>query len=286
MFVTLAIIVAAASSILLFYQFVKALPVGKAIRNRVLTTGIFLFAFMGLILSGSLLLRKSIDEAIEPMPAPPPPALAPTPTPSTPTFDFPPPPASASADINIRPFMLTRREKPLLGDLASHLSSALYEGGYTELSWYAVPNGFALVTRLEQFNKDGTPTYGAYRWLDDAIAPAEIDSIWDYLFALFEAKPGHYRVFVFIVTNASYPQSDTLPPTNEEVKAWLGEGVQNGLPPDIAGREVTPDYTCKAFVYEFVRPQEESTRPALIKSALTGAEHLQKSKIWEALRRP
>ena len=78
-----------------------------------------------------------------------------------------------------------------LGDVDSILSNVLHGNGYVEQSYYAVPDGFALVTKLDQINTDGTSKALSDRW---SIAPANVSlsyfSLRSYLPALFTAAPG------------------------------------------------------------------------------------------------
>ena len=86
-----------------------------------------------------------------------------------------------------------------LGDVDSILSNVLHGNGYVEQSYYAVPDGFALVTKLDQINTDGTSKALPDRW---SIAPANVSlsyfSLRSYLPALFTAAPGDYRLIVLL----------------------------------------------------------------------------------------
>ena len=73
-----------------------------------------------------------------------------------PEFPWPPPPPSATAEIRCEQLRLKTRLTSF-GDVDRRLSEALDANGYCERRYYAVPDGFALVTRIEQINDDGTP---------------------------------------------------------------------------------------------------------------------------------
>ena len=49
--------------------------------------------------------------------------------------------------------------------IASKLEAVLQQAGYSELSYYAVPEGFAILTRLEKINTDGSSLPEEERWL-------------------------------------------------------------------------------------------------------------------------
>ena len=163
------------------------------------------------------------------------------------------------------------------GDVNSVLKTGLLQAGYTERSYYSVPNGFALVTRLERIERNGTPS--SNRW---AIGPSKLErfSLEAYLRALFTANPGHYRVIVFVVTDAPVTQSDqTL--TRDEALKWLRSGAQS-LPDEIAALPWNTQVTCTALIYEFIHEQQKDPRIQL-PSEFDGMTHLTSAKLWTAL---
>jgi hypothetical protein len=199
--------------------------------------------------------------------------------PDIPTF-WPLPQASATARIESQIF--NRAGVAVnLEEVSLRLEGAFNHAGYSDKSWYAIPNGFALVSRIEQFSEDGTPVYGRYRWIADKVAPYEIPGWTAYIRALFRAKQGHYRVIAFAVTDKPFTQSGEQI-SQDQASAWQSEGVQNGLPSAIGRMRFTRNHTCTGLVYEFERAT--SDHPATFRrSSITGEEHLQKSKIWSGL---
>lgn len=112
-----------------------------------------------------------------------------------PSFPWPPP--AASADEVIPRATLEQGAIPKsLGDVEARLASALRANGYVERSYYAVPDGFALVTRLEQIGSDGTSKPPPGRWSLSSRSASDF-TLSDYVRALFTADPGYYRVIVF-----------------------------------------------------------------------------------------
>jgi hypothetical protein len=169
-----------------------------------------------------------------------------------------------------------------LRDVDGRITDALEQNGYYESSYYAVPAGFALVTKMEQINSDGTPKQGLQRWI---IAPPTLVkfSLTAYLAALFRATPGYYRVIVFIVTPYAFAQS-IVEVTPEEANEWLSGGL-NRLPASIGSLDfLREDYACTALIYEFERASEAEEprirRPGLI----PGHTHLVKAGIWEVFQ--
>ena len=196
-----------------------------------------------------------------------------------PQFPWPPPRASAT-EVIPRTLLAPGAGATYLRDVDRRLSAALDRKGYTEKSYFAVPDGFALVTRIEQIGEDGTPKNDPDRW---SLKPPRLQrfSLASYLEALFRARPGHYRVIVFIVTPHPFSQAKVAV-TPEQASEWLGEGL-NQLPEPIGALDFSrPGFACTALVYEFDRPTESDEPKVRVPGALTGRAHLQKSGLWEA----
>jgi hypothetical protein len=195
-----------------------------------------------------------------------------------PQFPFPPPMASAFDTIP-RELLVAGKDEPKLKDVDAALSSAFAKCGYGEKSFYAVPDGFAMASRLEQINADGS--FGANRWSLDT-APIRSFSIESYLGALFRARAGHFRVVVFVITNHPFEQTDAKV-TSDQAKSWVKKGL-NQLPKKIGDRDYSDDYTCTAEIYEFETlggGEAKFVEP----SEITGRTHLEKSGILAALDR-
>jgi hypothetical protein len=170
-----------------------------------------------------------------------------------------------------------------LRDVSARLDRALHNAGFQETSWFAVPEGFALVSRFEQFRgNNASPVVGPARWAVTAKPPSEGPS--DYTRALFTANPGFYRVFVFIVTKYAFNQSDQQI-TFKEGTDWLNRGA-DALPNDIGEIEfsVRDGYKCTALVYEYQKLA--GSAPTLVgQSVHQGQKHLEGSGIWRHLAR-
>lgn len=211
---------------------------------------------------------------VEPLPPPPPP-------PPIPQFPWPPPKASAFLDIP-RNTLAKVSGRTLLKDVSDRLNTTLSQAGYREKSWYAIPSGFALVTRLEQFQRDGVPLPGEGRW-SVKIIPKRPGNLAEYIAALFGANPGFYRVIVFTVTNVPTIQLDKSP-DRDEALSWLQKGA-NAIPMTIGNREFSVDYLCTAYIYEFEQRSADDEALLNIPSNLSADTHLEKSGIWGYLRK-
>jgi outer membrane murein-binding lipoprotein Lpp len=194
-------------------------------------------------------------------------------------FPWPPPRASATTAIPQR-FVLQQEGATILSHVSERLQTALNEAGYSELSWYAVPGGFALTTRIEQFKPDGRPASGQARWSVSDV-PA-MQGLSDYMRALFTANPGHYRVIVFIVSDRPLSQSDARV-SEADATAWLHRGM-TALPKQIGDGPFSAAHNCTALIYHFKRIINQP--PTYVDSSpLLGRQHLQQSGVWRELTR-
>lgn len=198
--------------------------------------------------------------------------------------EFPWPPPAASAQYVIPKGILPRPDEDLhyLGDVDSRLTDAINACGYSERYYYAVPEGFALVTRLEQINEDGTSKAPPERWAPD-LEPLHTFSLKAYLKALFMANPGLFRVFVFVVTPLPFGHSGAGI-SKDEIDEWTKCGL-NTLPPEIGHRPFTADCRCTVLVYEFEQSEPGAEATQNLPSSMDGRTHLYKALVWQELTR-
>jgi hypothetical protein len=196
-----------------------------------------------------------------------------------PEFPWPPPRASAETII---PQKFLRKSTDFvvhLGDVDHILVGALDINGYYDKSYYAVPDGFALVTRIEQINPDGTPKTPPARW-ELAMGPLRRFSLVGYLKVLLTASPGYHRIIVFIVTSHPFSQTDATV-SEEQAINWLEGGFER-LPSAVSELEFTEEYGCTSLVYEF-RTASGIVPTLSLPSHLPGRIHLERANIWPAL---
>jgi hypothetical protein len=187
-----------------------------------------------------------------------------------PMFTWPPPEYSASAVLNKSYFSQSKT----LFDVDDILTAALSELGYDDRSYFEIPNGFALVTRIEQINEDGTPFALPARW---SVTIKAYDSLnWgSYLKTLIFPPSGFFRIIVFAVTNKPFTSSHQKP-TKAGAEGWLKVGFTE-LPASIGDKSFGPSYRCTALIYEFKKI--EANEAEQITGSLTGIEHLKKSGL-------
>lgn len=207
------------------------------------------------------------------------PTTEPSSTPGSvlPGFPWPPPEPSTRAIV---PFDQLN-QFATFKDVDWIISTALTRSGYDEKSYFAVPYGFAIVTRLEQINIIGEPDY-SNRWASE-LSPIQLYdfSLSNYLEALFLAPQGYYRVFVFIITSDIIIQSGT-PVSQSDVQGWITEGA-NKLPVWMETLRFTEDHDCTVYVYEFIQSGIGSEPYQNIPSFNSGQQHLEETGIWQTL---
>jgi len=198
-----------------------------------------------------------------------------------PEFPWPPPQASA---LYVLPRNLIVAEgglnRLILKHVDSRLTKALAKCGYHEKRYYAVPDGFALVTRLEQIDERGRPKEP--RWSTEIGRPFHTFSLSTYLKALLLAPEGHYRVLVFVVTTCPFATLGKRP-TEQETKEWLSGGL-NVLPSFLSNRAFTKQHRATMLIYEFEKRGHEGELDFLVPGKFQGDVHLMGSGISAALR--
>lgn len=200
-----------------------------------------------------------------------------------PAFLWPPPEASASMKIPSQFLIDSNAPATTLAQVAQRLESAFAQTGYVERSYYSVPGGFALVSRLEQFNPDGSSKTPPERWAAE-ITPPKVFSLSSYMKALFLPQEGHFRIIIFLVTSAPFAQQPENVVTQEEAQEWLSGGTQM-LPPSLGNSTYSDRHYCVALVYEFEQSSRNHTPEFRRLSRLPGFEHLKKSRLWETLEK-
>jgi hypothetical protein len=195
-----------------------------------------------------------------------------------PRFPWPPPSSSAMVMLDT---LVDFKTQAKIGDVAQKIERAFTGAGYIEKKYYAVPNGFALVSRLEQIYPDGTPREESVRWVKDYRTPRIFD-LKSYLKVLFSTNPGYFRIIVFLVTPVPFGQQGTV--SREQGLEWFRTGA-NVLPNAIADLPNTSDFHCTALIYEWEQKTVNHEPTFLDPSPVRGDIHLVKSKLWENLTR-
>ncbi len=186
-------------------------------------------------------------------------------------FPFPPPPCCSPIELPHSNFGSAQK----LGDIAVKLLSALNKQGYVYRTFLSVPNGFALVTQMEQYNADYSHRFDENRWTNAPVGESFIGYL-DYFKRLLMPSKAYFRTFVFIVTTNAFNQQGKNV-TKNEASAWYGRGI-NRLPRTVANMPYTEGVTVTALVYEFEVP-ESNRKPNQKCPSVNTQLHLEKSGI-------
>jgi hypothetical protein len=205
------------------------------------------------------------------------------PTAEIPAFPWPPPDPSATSTLSLGTLGRRAGEGITLGDVNQRIIEALDAGGYDDRGYYSIPGGFALVTRMEQIQPDGSPKPPPARWVTEIGPMGGSFNLGDYLKALFGAPKGYYRLFVFFVTSQPVSPSGTGVPKGSAV-TWQSSGASS-LPSSIAKQEYTPDFTSTVYIYQFEQTGIGEDAEQNVPSTNTGKQHLQNAKLWDILEK-
>lgn len=197
---------------------------------------------------------------------------------SFPVFALPPPKWSADADLSDY-----FHGCKTLYDAERIIRKAMDATGYYSRRYFQTPQGFAVVSRLEQFNEDGSCKPEMDRWKTKPVR-GESFSLANYIYSLFVPQPGHFRTIVFVVTPQLFNADATHTVTREEASKWLDEG-RNRLPEAIGKQPFQKDKTVvSALIYEFIAHESDNKLTFKATSPLQGMTHLSKSKLLEYFR--
>lgn len=197
-----------------------------------------------------------------------------------PEFPWPPPPYSTRLKLD-RALLVAGQPAPTNGSVAQRMEQALSANGYTQVSYYAVPEGFAMVTQIERIESNAASA-AVQRWSTQidpvSLIPFNLDA---YLKALLGKNGDSFRVIVFAFTPTPFTTSGQPAPPGEAM-AWVEKGA-TALPVALAAKPYGGDTVCTALVYEF---RISSLGAALQRpSAFDGAQHLRAAGILSTLER-
>jgi hypothetical protein len=181
-----------------------------------------------------------------------------------PFFPWPPPQPYVRGVIPRDVF--TKEGIQTFGGVSVKISTELRKKGYSEFHYYSVPDGFAMVTRLERVDSSGHPVAASQRWqdFDNANFALTEFSLTKYMIALLEQREGFFRLFVFIISPHELIPAPNLLVTPEMAREWQ-QGGSATLPDNIANRLFSPEYKVYVLVYEFKKV--EGQPPQLIRDS-------------------
>ena len=195
-----------------------------------------------------------------------------------PVFPWPPPIPTVS--LSLPSGLVAVPNHDSLGAVFDRLRSAL---SHVDVGWwstYAIDTtGFAIVTRMEAIEADGTPKPGSERWsAPTRYTRRQMRSIADYLSELFLARVGHYRVIAFAVTDRPLWSSPV------RLTAAAAESLRFGgtdmLPEWLRRLPLRTDGRCIALIYEFEKPNQQDSARFVESGTLLPVDHLVRAGLW------
>lgn len=187
-------------------------------------------------------------------------------------FPFPPPPCYQQTELADWNFSGCST----LGQVAQRIGQALNSRQYS-YRYLSAPDGFAIVTQLEQYRDDGSVLLGdPNRWKE--VPPQESFALTiSYLQSLFFPRKAHLRTMVFLVTRQNFSSAGQRI-DKETAKDWFNQAV-NRLPRSIANAPFTPDHAVDVLVYEFEVPEANNHAAQQCPCHLRAEDHLARSGI-------
>jgi hypothetical protein len=160
------------------------------------------------------------------------------------------------------------------GILTRHLNAI----GHVERRYFAVPEGFALLTRLEQIDRAGMPLPESQRWEVNPIVEMNLGR---FLESIFISTKGYFRFVAFIVADTSFGSGEPISRPGMQVLFARGYG---DLPDDLGQRLVRDTTNCTVLIYEFVVTDVERETRVSDPSAIGARAHLLGLNLAEQLQ--
>jgi len=187
-------------------------------------------------------------------------------------FPFPPPECHTAYEMPGRVFKNCEN----LGDVEQKISDALDTENYP-YRFLSVPNGFAVVTQMEQYNEDGSIIKDSgTRWVHYPKQEAFSWSI-NYFNSLIFPRKGYLRIFVYIITSEVYSSTKEVV-SKDQAASWHKRGV-NKLPSQVANIPLSEDYTINLLLYEFEVPESNHVAEQNCPCKFPAKEHLKHSGL-------
>ncbi len=197
---------------------------------------------------------------------------------------FPWPPLNPTSKDKIpREFLVSEGEQVTLRTVAGRLEAALASVGHSDHSYHdTVPNGFALVSQLEQIDDRGRYKEGLERF-EVSFKPLTLAqfSFQAYVARLFRTEISRYRVIAFVVTDQNFGFRQARA-TQGQAGAWKHGGTVQ-VAGEVAGTMFTANHLCHALVYEFEKRAPGQQKASLDTSPLAAQLHLDNLGIMVAL---
>jgi hypothetical protein len=195
-----------------------------------------------------------------------------------PELPWPIPKATSYCEINYNSLCLQNSIPKLkLNDINYVIKTALESAGFSELHYYEIPGGFALLTRIERFDHEsGDSAPDNYRWTKEYLSPKL--NILEIIKALSFERSGYFRVILFTITSETVQQSNKMFLDYNDFSDFIGDGVPT-LPTEIGNRNFSTNIKCIAWIYEFEKRKGDANAVFRLESTFSALVHLCNAKI-------
>ena len=208
-------------------------------------------------------------------------------SPDLPFFPWPVPQPSARLSLSratVEELLGEDPEALNLREASEKMGRLANRAGYSEKRFFRFGrDGFAMMTRIERFNRDGKPFPPPRRFTGPSSR--ESFTLTEFLTALFIAPVGFYRVIVMVVTpNPGYPISQQ--PLEAKVADIMMDHAPARLHGELTETSFSADHGIDVLVYEFRRTEQKE--PEMLPAPLLPVEtHLTSTQLLtiEQLRR-
>ena len=175
--------------------------------------------------------------------------------------------------------MTAGRPVPRLADISARLDRSMDAASYRDRRYYLIPNGFAVMSQLEQFDINGR--YNGNR----RFAPPEAQDFdpLESVRNIFFAPVGYYRYIVFLVTDQPVIVSNHSMDRPEAISRF-DQGAA-AAPNCLDQIEFGDRYRVTALVYEYRKVGDDRSAPVPFNSPVGIERHLTASGLLAALSR-
>jgi hypothetical protein len=192
-------------------------------------------------------------------------------------FEWPPPRYTTFHRV---PDRVLLRESSKLGRVFELIGIRLSRAGLEGSTFGVGEDGFAVVTSIRCIDEQGRNTrVQGPACLDPNKGLRQGFSFGDYLNALFGASPGHYRMFVVVVTPRPLAPKRDTESWGRAVDSWTYGHTH--LPGAIANRDAPDGTAVLILVYEFERASVSDRSARLVlSSSISAREHIVHSGLF------
>jgi hypothetical protein len=190
-----------------------------------------------------------------------------------PAFPWQPPRPSARLELTV----FNGQQYTTLGRIADGLAGAAEKAGLTDVTYFSVPGGFAILLRPERIDATLAPLVPRH----DSDEAGPLEGLFSFLSGVF-ASTIDRRQFAFIVTNRTIEaNADLVDYTPDQLEAAFGRGAK-ALPASVRLRSRPAGCKVTAMVYHFRRQRDDRLNQSfasVAKEPVIAREHLARAGL-------